>query len=175
MHDGGGRLVRSLGIIDEGHFGFFDLDERAPGDGEVWLDTMYSGLSAGTELSFLKGTNPYLRARWDADLCVFRDDEPGVEFPLPSLGYMEVGRVTESRTPSIAVGEVVAMAYGHRTGHSARPAEDFLVKVPSNIDALLGIYLAQMGPICANGLLHAAADVAGSNVRDLGDGVRERF
>jgi threonine dehydrogenase-like Zn-dependent dehydrogenase len=46
--------------------------------------------------------------------------------------------------------------------------------VPADIDPLLGIYLAQMGPICANGLLHAAADLVGRSVRDLGDGVRER-
>src|SRR3954467_2738314 len=39
---------------------------------------------------------------------------------------------------------------------------------------LLGIYVAQMGPICANGLLHAAADLVGTDVRDLGDGVRGR-
>jgi threonine dehydrogenase-like Zn-dependent dehydrogenase len=31
-----------------------------------------------------------------------------------------------------------------------------------------------MGPICANGLLHAAADLVGRNVRDLGEGVRGR-
>ena len=31
-----------------------------------------------------------------------------------------------------------------------------------------------MGPICANGLLHAAADLCGPGVRSLGDGVRGR-
>jgi threonine dehydrogenase-like Zn-dependent dehydrogenase len=31
-----------------------------------------------------------------------------------------------------------------------------------------------MGPICANGLLHAAAELAGENVTTLGDGVRDR-
>ena len=39
---------------------------------------------------------------------------------------------------------------------------------------MLGIYAAQMGPICANGLLHAAADLLGAAARDLGDGVRGR-
>ena len=39
---------------------------------------------------------------------------------------------------------------------------------------VLGIYAAHMGPICANGLLHAAADLCGTDVRDLGDGVRGR-
>ena len=42
------------------------------------------------------------------------------------------------------------------------------------IDPLLGIYVAHMGPICANGLLHAADDVAGPAALRLGDGVRGR-
>jgi threonine dehydrogenase-like Zn-dependent dehydrogenase len=39
---------------------------------------------------------------------------------------------------------------------------------------VLGIYAAHMGPICANGLLHAGADLHGSDVRSLADGVRGR-
>jgi threonine dehydrogenase-like Zn-dependent dehydrogenase len=39
---------------------------------------------------------------------------------------------------------------------------------------VLGIYAAHMGPICANALLHAAADVHGTDVRGLADGVRGR-
>jgi hypothetical protein len=34
---------------------------------------------------------------------------------------MEVGRVTQSRTPSLPEGAVVAMTYGHKTGHTADP------------------------------------------------------
>ncbi|WP_222847646.1 zinc-dependent alcohol dehydrogenase [Nocardioides dongxiaopingii] len=51
---------------------------------------------------------------------------------------------------------------------------DVVVPVPDDVDPVLGIYLAQMGPICANGLLHAAAELApGRDVR-LGDGVAGR-
>jgi threonine dehydrogenase-like Zn-dependent dehydrogenase len=39
---------------------------------------------------------------------------------------------------------------------------------------VLGVYIAHMGPICANGLLHAAADVAGPGALRLDDGVRGR-
>jgi threonine dehydrogenase-like Zn-dependent dehydrogenase len=45
---------------------------------------------------------------------------------------------------------------------------------PEDIEPLLAIYLAQMGPICANGLLHAAAETVGGPVGSLGDGVRDR-
>ena len=62
------------------------------------------------------------------------------------------------------------MAYGHKTGHTADPARGWWFPLPDRLDPLLGIYVAQMGPICANGLLHAAADLLGAGVVSLGDG-----
>jgi threonine dehydrogenase-like Zn-dependent dehydrogenase len=143
-------------------------------DGTFRVATLYSGVSAGTELSYVKGTNPYLSARFDAELGLFRDGEPSTAYPVDRLGYMEVGRVAESATPAVAEGAVVAMAYGHRTGYLADPLVDRWVPLPADLDPMLGVYVAHAGPICANGLLHAAADVAGAGVRDLGDGVRGR-
>lgn len=152
----------------------FSYTEGPLPDGHFRLDTLFTGFSAGTELTFFKGTNPYLHARWDESFGVFRAGEPGVGFPMPFLGYMEVGRVCQSRAASVAVGEVVAMTYGHKTGHTADPLVEFFVPVPPEVDPLLGIYAAQMGPICANGLLHAAYDAVGAGVRTLADGVRGR-
>jgi threonine dehydrogenase-like Zn-dependent dehydrogenase len=79
--------------------------------------------------------------------------------------------VVESRAGAPREGELVAMAYGHKSGHVADAAQDFHVVLPQDLDPMLGIFVAQMGPICANGLLHAAADLYGSQVRSLGDGV----
>jgi len=143
-------------------------------EGTFRVATLYSGVSAGTELSYVKGTNPYLSARFDAELGLFRDGEPSTAYPVDRLGYMEVGRVTESATSAVAEGAVVAMAYGHRTGYLADPLVDRWVPLPADLDPMVGVYVAHAGPICANGLLHAAADVAGAGVRDLGDGVRGR-
>ena len=50
------------------------------------------------------------------------------------------------------------MTYGHRTGYRADPLRDRIVPLPPDLDPLLGIYVAHMGPICANGLLHAAVE-----------------
>ena len=66
------------------------------------------------------------------------------------------------------------MTYGHRTGYRADPVRDRIVALPDDLDPLLGIYVAHMGPICANGLLHAAVEEVGADVRALGDGVRGR-
>jgi threonine dehydrogenase-like Zn-dependent dehydrogenase len=89
------------------------------------------------------------------------------------MGYMEVGEVVESRRPGLPQGTLVAGAYGHRSQH-VLTSGDVTVPVPESVDPLLGIYLAQMGPICANGLLHAAAELGGGADPRLGDGVRDR-
>ena len=169
------RTIRSLSVEHPGQLSFFEYEEGPPLDGQIRVETLYTGLSAGTELTFVKGTNPYLSARWDADLGVFQEGEPSAGYPINFLGYMEVGRVSESRSPAAAAGDLIAMAYGHKTGHTADPRVEFIQPLPADLDPILGIYAAQMGPICANGLLHAAHDLHGAGVDDLGAGVRDRF
>ena len=169
-----GRHVQSLGIEREGQAYVWGYDEGPLEDGHFRIDTLYTGLSAGTELTFFKGTNPYLHSRYDSAWGVFREGEPSQGFPVPFLGYMEVGRVSATRTDAVQEGDVVAMTYGHKTGHTAHPAHEAFVVLPPEMDPVLGVYVAQMGPICANGLLHAAADLHGAAAADLGDGVRGR-
>ncbi|MFY1686759.1 zinc-dependent alcohol dehydrogenase [Plantactinospora sp. WMMB782] len=153
----------------------FRAEEPEPlTDGTFRVETLFSGISAGTELSYVKGTNPYLSAGWDGTLGLFVEGTPGTPYPVTRLGYMEVGRVVQSRTPAVPEGILVAMTYGHRSAYRGDPLRDRVVPVPEELDPLLGIYVAHMGPICANGLLHAAADLYGNGVRDLGDGVRGR-
>lgn len=141
-------------------------------DGHLRITTEYSGLSAGTELAAVKGTTPFATSTWDAELGLFR---PGTAagYPIERLGYMEVGTIAESRAAGFATGTRVAMTYGHRTGYRADPRVDRVVPLPDDLDPVLGVYVAHAGPICANGLLHAAADLHGE-VRTLGDGVRGR-
>ncbi|MBA2892973.1 zinc-dependent alcohol dehydrogenase [Nonomuraea soli] len=143
-------------------------------DGGFRVETLFSGVSAGTELTFVKGVNPYLKSVWDPSLGLFTEGTPGAAYPVRGIGYMQVGEVVESRTSMLKPGARVAMAYGHRTGYVADPMTDRFVELPPGFDPLMGIYVAHMGPICANGLLHAAHDLHGQSVRSLGDGVRGR-
>ncbi|HEX4813179.1 MAG TPA: zinc-binding dehydrogenase [Nonomuraea sp.] len=143
-------------------------------EGGFMVETLYSGVSAGTELTYVKGTNPYLSATWDQALGLFQPGIPSVEYPVRGIGYMQVGRVVEARTRAVREGALVAMCYGHRTAYVADPIADRFVELPPDLDPMLGIYVAHMGPICANGLLHAAHDLYGPAVRHLGDGVRGR-
>lgn len=168
------RRIRSLGIERPGEAYFFEYDEGPPGDGQVRLETLYTGFSAGTELTFYKGTNPYLKSRWDGERGVFIPGEPGMHYPVPFMGYMEVARVVESRTPAFETGQVVACTYAHKSGHTANPFHDLLIPLPDDMDPILGIYVAQMGPIAANGILHADAEIFGTQVPVLGVGVSGR-
>jgi threonine dehydrogenase-like Zn-dependent dehydrogenase len=119
-----------------------------------------------------------LHAHLDTELGLFRADMPATGYPVARLGYMEVARVVPDNGTAAAgapaPGTLVAAAYGHRTGYRLDPLAERLVVLPADLDPLLGIYVAHMGPICANGLLHAAADLCGTDVRTLGDGVRGR-
>ena len=170
----GDRQIRSLGIEHQGRASIIEYTEGPPADGHVRLQTLYSGFSAGTELTFMKHTNPYFHSRWDADRGVFVPGEPSLNYPVPFLGYMEVARVIESRTPAFTNGQVVATTFAHKTGHTADPARDVLIPMPDDMDPILGVLVAQMGPIAANGILHADAEIFGSQVQTLGQGVAGR-
>ncbi len=169
-----GVPTRVLYVTGPGRLEFVEEADPPIPEGGFRVETLYSGLSAGTELTFLKGTNPALTSGWDPVLGLFTGAPPEAAYPVRKLGYMQVGRVVETRTRAVAEGRVVAMAYGHRTGHTADPRVDRFVPLPDGLDPLLGVYACHMGPICANGLLHAAADVCGPDVRSLGDGVAGR-
>ena len=147
---------------------------RALCDGQFDVETVFSGLSTGTDLSWVKGTNPALHRRWDPELGLFMPGAPDAGYPIDKFGYMQVGRITDSATAAVQPGDLVAMTYGHRSAYRADALTDRFVRLPSSFEPVLGIYAAHMGPICANALLHAAADIHGTDVRGLADGVRGR-
>jgi threonine dehydrogenase-like Zn-dependent dehydrogenase len=168
------RTVRSLGVERAGEPFYAEYREGPAGPGEIRLDLLYTGLSAGTELTFLKGTNPYLHACWDPDRGVFVPGVPSARYPVPFMGYMEVAEVIASDAPGFAPGDRVAATFGHKTGHTANPAHDLLVPLPRDLDPLLGVFVAQMGPICANGILHADAEAGVPPGVPLGAGIAGR-
>ena len=61
------------------------------------IRTLFSGISAGTELSQYRGTSPFMNRQWDATNRVFRDsDTPSWTFPVRNLGYEEAGEIVET-------------------------------------------------------------------------------
>jgi threonine dehydrogenase-like Zn-dependent dehydrogenase len=169
-----GRKIRCLGFASPGQPYIWSYREEPLIDGCFQIETLYSGFSAGTELTFFKGTNPLLHTAWDERLGTFDRSADGVGYPVAFVGYMEVGRVVETRADAVETGSTVAMTYGHKTGHTASAATDAFTILDDRLDPLLGIYVAQMGPICANALLHAAAEVKAPEAAGLASGVEGR-
>ena len=61
------------------------------GPGDVLVRTLYSGISAGTELATYRGTNPYLAKRWDPELALFLPGETTFALSGRRLGLLRGG------------------------------------------------------------------------------------
>lgn len=143
--------------------------------GHVRLRTLYSGISAGTELTAYRGTNPYLTRTWDAGDRLFRDGAAGIVYPVAGWGYSEVGEVTEISPESAdlpgvpAVGDLVWGIWGHRS-EGVVPAERLAGHtLPAGLEPLAGSF-ARVGAIAYNAVLAAGINL-GEDVAVFGQGV----
>jgi len=166
-----GRVAR---IVDVGRVECVRLSVRAPGEGEALVRTLLSGISAGTELSLVRGTNPYLHKLWDARLRLFVPAEggeaPQLSYPL-DFGYEAVGVCAASRYPLLRAGDLVYGNWGHREWATLDGARLGMQLLPRALTLRDGIYPGQMGPIALNGLLHAAGRHQGAATVVFGAGV----
>lgn len=137
---------------------------------QVRLRTLYSGISAGTELTAYRGSNPYLAKRWDSSRRLFLDEEVSFEYPIDGWGYEEVGEVVEAGADAqgVAVGDRVWGTWGHRSEHVAPAAWAALRVMPADLDSILGIF-SQIGAIALNAILDADVHV-GELVAVFGQG-----
>jgi threonine dehydrogenase-like Zn-dependent dehydrogenase len=126
--------------------------------GEVRVETLHSGISAGTEIATYRGTNPHQTKQWDASARVFRDARAVPAYPVMTLGYAEVGRVVESADERIAVHSMVAGRWGHRT--HAVVAGDVAVDgiLDTGTDPLIGIF-SHLGAIALNAVHDAEVGI----------------
>ena len=138
---------------------------------ELRLRTLLSGVSAGTELTYYRGTNPYLSKRWDEKQRLFVPAEQGSSpYPVTNLGYEEVGEVVEVGlgVNEVAVGAHVFGTWGHRTHHVANLDYVRPRLMPAGADPLFGIF-SHLGAIALNGV-HDAAIKLGDTVAVFGLG-----
>jgi 2-desacetyl-2-hydroxyethyl bacteriochlorophyllide A dehydrogenase len=139
--------------------------------GQVRVATLYSGISAGTELTAYRGTNPLLQHSWDSARRLFVSGEPSFHYPVSGWGYSEVGRVVEAArdVSAPAVDDVVWGIWGHRS-QAVLPADRVSRHVlPAEVPALAGVF-GRVGAVALNAVL--AADVhLGEYVALFGQGV----
>lgn len=150
----------------------FESDEDRPlNPHEVRLRTLYSGISAGTELTAYRGSNPYLHKLWDPARKLFVPaEQPSLTYPVSGWGYEEVGEVIElgSEVEGISTGDVIYGTWGHRTRHIVE--EDYARSriQAKSLDPLFGIF-SQIGSIAMNGV-HDARIRIGETVVVFGMG-----
>jgi threonine dehydrogenase-like Zn-dependent dehydrogenase len=152
-----------------GHVKIHQEPTRPLEDGEYFIRTLYSGISAGTELTFFMGTNPKASEGIDPKRHVFRGDiEPDTIDIFPKHeGYMEVGEVIASRNRHFPVGTKVAGLYHHQSGYIASDKDTACIALPDTFDPIMGIWVAKMGPISMNGILYAADEIQRQPVHTL--------
>lgn len=148
-----------------------DLDDPVASPGEVLIETAFSGISAGTELTAYRGSNPYLAHTWDGDRRLFVDGVATHAYPLDGWGYEEVGRVIAagSSGDDDLVGRWVWGAWGHRS-RAVRVADYVRARVLSERDDLKTGVFAKIGAIALNAVLDADIHV-GETVVVFGAGV----
>ncbi len=151
--------------------GYQAYDDAPLKPDEVRIRTLYSGISAGTELTFYRGTNPYLSKQWDADNRLFRTGEQATfAYPVTNLGYEEVGEIIEvgNAVADIPIGAQLFGTWGHRTHFVAHLDYVRPRLMPEGADPLFGIF-SHLGAIALNGV-HDANIQLGDTVAVFGLG-----
>jgi 2-desacetyl-2-hydroxyethyl bacteriochlorophyllide A dehydrogenase len=148
-----------------------DYQPPEPAAGEVRVRTLYSGISAGTELAYYRGTNPYLEKQWDPEVELFLPGDSTFSYPVTDWGYSEVGEV-DAPGPGVTqfrAGDVVWGMWGHRS-HAVLPVERLGGHtLPAGLDPMVGTF-ARVGAVALNAVLASSACV-GETVVVFGLGV----
>lgn len=138
-------------------------------DDEVLVETLYSGLSSGTEMQFYLGTAPFFDKKQDKQLGLFvKADSATVRYPL-SYGYENVGKIIEvgKNVTNLKVNDVVASYYGHISKFKSK-ASGFTF-LPKDMDPRYGVLMPLLGVAYKNML--SARIIYGETVVIFGAGI----
>ena len=163
---------RALLLAAPRELAFEPIADQPLAAGEVRIRTRYSGISAGTELSQYRGTNPFMHRRWDEARRLFvAAESPSWPYPVRNLGYEEVGEIVEvgSDVGDLRVGEAIFGTWGHRTHHIATADYAREHRMPEGADPRIGIF-SHIGAVALNGV-HDAQIRIGDTVAVFGLGV----
>jgi 2-desacetyl-2-hydroxyethyl bacteriochlorophyllide A dehydrogenase len=163
-----GRVVTFEGPKE---VGIREYEDPPLGPNEVRLRTLYSGISAGTEMTAYRGSNPYLSKRWEPERRLFVKGETTLEYPVEGWGYEEVGEVAEvgAEVSRVAVGDVVYGTWGHRSTRVVDEDWAAARRLPPGVDPIIGVF-SRIGAIALNAVLDADIHV-GEFVAVFGQGV----
>ena len=154
---------RPLGVRAAGEPALFELEDAAAGRrrarGAHPVQRAVRGHRA--DATSRAPTRPALLAATPTSACSSPGSRPGATRSRRWATWRS-REVVESRSPTRSPR---ATSSRRRTatapGTCSTPGRSPCTGCPTTLDPLLGVYVAQMGPICANGLLHAAAERRG--------------
>ncbi|PKO19151.1 MAG: oxidoreductase [Chloroflexi bacterium HGW-Chloroflexi-10] len=165
-------MTKALVFLEPHKVGFESLPVQQLAPAEVLIHTLFSGISAGTEMTQFRGTSPFLHKRWDVDQRLFIPDEAAsLSYPIRTLGYEESGKVVAvgSQVQSIQPGDLIFGTWGHRTRHIATEEYALAHRMPPGLDPMCGIF-SHIGAIALNGI-HDGRIRIGDTVAVFGLGV----
>ena len=132
---------------------FEDTPDAPLAANEVRIRTLFSGISAGTELTQYRGTSPFMGKRWDEARRLFVEGEASWQYPVRNLGYEEIGEIVElgAGVTDLRVGGKVYGTWNHRTHHVA--TVDYVRErlMPEGADPRSGIF-SHIGAVALNGV-----------------------
>lgn len=138
---------------------------------QVRIQTLYSGISAGTELASYRGTSPFINQRWDGERRLFVPGDDAPAYPVTNWGYEEVGQVVEigSAVTRVKIGDRIWGTWGHKSAHVAEESWAVARVLDESLDPRCGIF-SHVGAIALNVVLDADIHV-GEYVAIFGQGV----
>lgn len=146
-------MSQALVLVGARQLAFEAQDVRALQPSELRIQTLLSGISAGTELSQYRATSPFMSRQWDQANRVFRDGSPpSWTFPVRNLGYEEVGEIVEvgAAVTRLKPGDRVYGTWGHRTHHVWSEDDAAARLLPAGADPRIGIF-SHIGAVALNG------------------------
>ena len=138
---------------------YLERELPAPGPGEVHVQTIFSGISHGTEMNVYRGVAPQWSRVYDRELRLFRlatdaerarpargywtPGDPVWNFPL-AYGYANVGRVAAlgQGVTGFAEGDLVYSYMPHQTAYVAPAAS--LIPLPALKNPAHGVLLSNI-------------------------------
>ncbi|MDW4909935.1 dehydrogenase [Streptomyces sp. ADMS] len=154
------RAARAFWIGSPDHGEIRDVELPAPGEGEVVVRTLWSGVSRGTETLVFRGGVPV--SQYAAMRAPFQEGD----FPGPvKYGYLNVGVVEEG--PDALVGRTVFCLYPHQTRYVVPVGA--VTPVPDSVPAERAV-LAGTVETAVNALWDAAP-LAGDRIAVVGGGM----
>jgi len=118
---------------------FIDVEIGYPGDNQLEIETLFSGISHGTEMLVYRGQIPP-DMEIDPSLSTM---EGSFRFPI-KYGYASVGRVVDmgSRVTDFNRGDLVFAHFPHQTRYLLPQCS--ATKLPNDIPLQLGVFLATL-------------------------------